>query len=503
MPSNAKVFRARAFATTVVAGVLVLAFGPAAAAAPSVTAVERVSIATDDAQGSGSESSERSVSADGRYIVFDTPAPLDAADTNGLRDVYVRDTVDGTTTRVSRAVGGAEPNGQSMLPTISADGRWVSFSSTASNLVVGDANAAYDIFRTDLQTGVTIRVSIATGGGEAVGSSFVSSISGDGRYVAFESNAAGLVVDDTNPDPDIYLHDASAGTTVRVSENRSIAPQNNGGSSAPSISADGAFVVFSSIGSLLVAGDANGRRDVFRYAIGTGDIIRVSVADDESESTDLSRAGVGAVSADGNRIVFVSNSSILVPGDGNGALDAFVRDVSAGTTVRVSVATDGTEADRDVESASISGDGSVVAFSTDATTLVAGDTGGRTDIFAHLLATGETLLANPAAGGGHADSGSFAPAVNAGGSRIAFGSYASDFVTSDTNGDVDVFVASIDIPAVGGGAGGGAGAAAPTLPPTGMDVAAAITAGAVGFGLVALGVVALLLRGKKGRRAAH
>jgi Tol biopolymer transport system component len=181
------------------------------------------------------------------------------------------------TTRVSIASDGTQANSDSCFLSVSADGRYVAFYSLATNLVVGDTNDVPDIFVHDRQTGETTRVSVASDGTQASGSSFLPSISADGRTVAFESGATNLVPGDTNGVTDVFVHDRQTGETARVSVG-SDGTQANQVSYDPSVSADGRYVAFYSEASNLVPGDTNNEWDVFRHDRETGQTTRVSVA---------------------------------------------------------------------------------------------------------------------------------------------------------------------------------------------------------------------------------
>ncbi len=215
-------------------------------------------------------------SADGRYVAFASFASnLVPGDTNSLTDVFVHDRQTGKTTRASVDSAGGEANGISILPAISADGRFVTFTSFASNLVPGDTNSLTDVFVHDRQTGKTTKVSVDSAGGEANGISFNHVISADGRFVAFTSLASNLVPGDHNGLRDIFVHDRQTGETTRVSVD-SAGGEANGSSMFPAISADGRFVAFTSFAFNLVAGDHNGLRDVFVQDRQTGETTRVN-----------------------------------------------------------------------------------------------------------------------------------------------------------------------------------------------------------------------------------
>ena len=217
-----------------------------------------------------------SISADGRYVAFESISPdLVAGDTNVKVDIFVHDLQTGTTTRVSVDSAGTEGDNESNSPSISADGRYVAFESFATDLVAGDTNGLFDIFVHDRDVdgngtydepgpvGVsTVRVSVASGGVEVYDPSYSPSISADGRYVAFESISPDLVAGDTNVKVDIFVHDRQTGATTRVSKD-SAGVEGNGNSNAPSMSADGKSVAFQSDADNLVAGDTLGFPDIF------------------------------------------------------------------------------------------------------------------------------------------------------------------------------------------------------------------------------------------------
>jgi hypothetical protein len=181
-----------------------------------------------------------------------------------VNDLFLRDRVAGTTERVSLTTGGGEADNASGISSVSADGRFVAFDSSATNLVPGDTNGALDVFVRDRQSATTERVSVATGGGEADDLSIHASMSDDGRFVTFQSQANNLVVADSNGFVDIFLRDRANGTTSRVSVATGGAEADSASNYA-AISRSGGFVVFESDASNLVFGDANVQTDVFAY----------------------------------------------------------------------------------------------------------------------------------------------------------------------------------------------------------------------------------------------
>jgi len=174
----------------------------------SAQVTQRVSVATDGTQGNSFSGHRLSISADGRYVVFPSLANnLVSGDTNGVNDIFVRDRQNGTTERVSIDSAGLQGNSNSDTPSISADGRYVAFESFATNLVTGDTNDVWDVFVHDRLTGTTERVSVSTVGAQGNGGSLTPSMSTDGRCVCILSAASNLVPGDTNNFPDIFVRD--------------------------------------------------------------------------------------------------------------------------------------------------------------------------------------------------------------------------------------------------------------------------------------------------------
>lgn len=408
------------------AGVAVLAVGVApAATAAAPPATTRISVDSRGGQAVEYRSEPFGVSADGRYVAFTSAAPnLAPGDTNNTWDVLIRDRRTGTTSLVSRSGAGVPGDSSSYGQSLSPDGRYVAFTSGATDLVPGDTNGADDGFVHDRRTGRTSRVTLTGGGTQANGRSGAPAISADARFVAFVSEATDVVPGDTNGVADVFLRDRHAGTTVRVGG--AAAP-----SDAPAISADGRHVAFTSEAALVPA-DTNGLADVYLRDLSTGGLRRVNVSTTGTQADALTVSPT--ISADGRFVAFTSEAA-LVPGDGNGAADVFLRDVHAGTTVRVSSAAGGGG-----YGPMLSADGRYVAFSSDATDLVAGDTNGVTDVFLRDLRAGTTVRAGVAADGGQGDDGSYGAVVTRDGRYVAFASAATNLVPGDTNGVTDAFL---------------------------------------------------------------
>jgi Tol biopolymer transport system component len=425
-----------------------------ACTAAQTKGTQRVSVANNETQ-ADHRSKQPSISADGRYVAFASDATnLVTGDTNGVTDIFVRDLVKKTTTRVSVSSDGREGNKASYWPFISSDGRYVTFTSDADNLDVPDTNGAGDVFVHDKQTGETEMISRAEDGTAGNDLSFWSSISTDGRYIAFMSNATNLMPSDTNDSWDIFLRDRQTGQTSLVSTGYD-GTQANSQSEYPVISADGRYVAFASDATNIVERDNNGYRDVFEYDRETRKTIRVSVASDGTQADAGTQAFVISISADGQFVAFPSLATNLVLNDTNKVWDIFVHDRDKGETIRVSVSSDGLQADAGSYGVSISPDGRWVTFGSNATNLVPDDLNGLMDVFVYDRQTGQTERVSVSSDGTEGNEASgftlIAPAgidfaygtlISDDGSAVVFMSNASNLVVDDTNASQDIFVHS-------------------------------------------------------------
>jgi Tol biopolymer transport system component len=379
---------------------------------------------------------------------------------------------------------GAEGNNASTAPSNSSDGRYVAFESQADNLVANDTNTDKDIFVHDRQTGTTTRVSVDSVGAEGDDRSTAPSISSDGRYVAFESDATNLlgVGNDTNAWSDIFVRDRDADgdgiydepgavSTVRVSvvsdETESIDPSNT-----PSISADGRYVAFESGGELdLMAIELQFFPDIFVHDRDTdgdgtydepGQVSTIRMSEDSAGNEATAASSSPSISADGRYVAFESIATNLVPGGGNGSIHIFVHDrdldgdgiydePGAVSTVRVSVNSLGGEGNDDSSSASISADGRYVAFESLATNLVPGGSNGSIHIFVHDRdADGNVIYDEPGgistvqvsvdSAGSEGNGNSSSSSISDDGRYVAFESLSTNLVADDNNGSADVFV---------------------------------------------------------------
>ncbi len=397
----------------------------------------RMSLSSSAAQANG-HSFAAALSGDGRWVSFYSDATnLVAGDTNGARDVFVHDVQTGATTRASVGPGGAQANGPSFAPAVSGNGRLVAFYSFASNVVPGDTNGVDDVFVRDLVGGTTTRVSLDSGGAQANGGSYSPTLSADGRFVAFTSDATNLVPGDSNNQRDVFVHDLQTGATERVSVD-SAGVQGNLDSSSPSLSADGRFVAFSSFATNLVADDTNDGSDVFVRDRQTGTTTRVSVYNGGIEGDgDAFRP---SISGDGRFVAFDSDMWDIVWGDTNDAFDVFVHDVQGNTTARASVDDTGAQAGGGSMRPSLSPDGRFVSFESEASNLVAGDTNGASDVFVHDNQSGATTRVSVDSAGAEGNNDSLRSSISADGRFVAFESQAANLVARDSNRFTDVFV---------------------------------------------------------------
>ena len=371
-------------------------------------------------------------------------------DTNRVRDVFIYDRTNGTLERVSQGVGGKQTDGDSQRPTLTADGRFVAFWSAAENLVDNDSNQVTDCFLHDRQTHTTVRVDVGPADLQANGECARPVVSGDGKLVAFESAATNLEKPtvlgkstDTNKTKDVFVRDLIANTTTRVSVSTD-GKQGTGDSVRPSISASGRFVAFQTEAALQ-SDDTNKKTDVYLHDLETKETSRVSIGPGGAEGNAGSFSP--SLSADGGLLSYWSNASNFVPGDSNKVGDVFVFNFSDGSTTRISVGPEDEGGDGMSSDPSMSPDGRYVAFWSAATNLVSDDTNGKRDIFLVDRDTGTLTRVSVADDGTQGDGDSFSPNLGSGGGLVAFDSAAKTLVADDrkTKGS-DIFLHSEDTP---------------------------------------------------------
>lgn len=448
------------------------------------------------------ESSEPVMTPDGRYVAFVSAASnLVPNDTNGLADVFVRDLQSGTTILASENAVPPYPGaGGSDSPALTADGRYLAFVSSSSNLVAGITNNSLDVYVRDLQTGVTTwagtnAAAIMLGVTNAAGKplyAYNPVLSADGRFMAFKAaGAANLILrhdlqtgvtdlvatgaiastigsaDSSGPEitPDgsfvaftaqtnatdpgqVFRWDAQSGASTLVSSSLNGGAGTNSFADTPAISADGRFVAFLSDAPDLVANATNGTIQVFIRDLVTGTTRLVS-ADTAGGTSGEASGAIPTISADGRLVAFDGFDGGYVPNDGNVAFDVFVRDTVADTTELVSPA-DSSLLSRTGNGISslypnaVSANGRFVVFTSLANDLVTHDTNGTADVFVHDRQTGTNQLASVNTDGGGANLPSNLPAISADGHHVVFASSATNLVPADENGQADIFVRNLE-----------------------------------------------------------
>jgi Tol biopolymer transport system component len=354
------------------------------AAAP-LSGAQLVSLNSTGAAAGNAQSFNASLSANGRFVAFQSIATdLVPGGASGV-NIFVRDLLTGTTTLAS--VNEPPYTGIPEFPHISADGRYVAYQRSTCSYFFCPTT---DVFVRDLQAATTTLVSVAQDGSPAGGSNPV--ISQDGRHVAFLSIASNLVANDANGMVDVFVRDLDSSTTRLASVNAEGNGSGNGASRNPALSGDGRFVAFDSDASDLVAGDGNDATDVFFRDLQFGPTRLVSVNAAGTGSGD-GRSLIPTISADGSRVSFGSSASNLVATDTNGAPDIFVRDLPAGPTRLISINAAGTNSGNLTSwRASLTASGRFIAFESDANDLVTNDLNSAQDVFLRDVDAGVTRL---------------------------------------------------------------------------------------------------------------
>lgn len=385
---------------------------PASAAPQPVPRTEKASVAPDGADGDAWSTAE-GLSADGRYLAFTSRAGnLVAGDTNDARDAFVRDLRTGETRRVSTAADGTQADTGVHDISLSANGRYAAFSSNASNLVPGDTGSRTHVYVKDLKTGAVDRIEDVAPGYDSANSPVISA---NGRYVALVAGRSEPVQGDAWGS--VHRVDRKTGTAVRVSQ----VPDANRPRSVTNISigADGERVGYQYFVPFPSSGDWS---DIYVRDVPSGKLWQADKAPDGVVSD--AQSEYSSLSADGRYALFRSLDSKLTPGDTNNGQNAFIRDLETGELRRI----DAADPSESTGSAVLSADNRRLAFVSSSPS-----TGDYTDhVYVRDLRTGRTELVSVDSEGGLNDDTAVSPVIDAHGRRVAFSSYSADLVPGDT-----------------------------------------------------------------------
>jgi Tol biopolymer transport system component len=394
-------------------------------------------------------STRATVSSDGTDVVWTSDATdLVPGVTDGRWNVYERDVVTGVTTLVSVSDTGGEPDGTSNYPDVDTSGRYVVYSSDASDIVPGVTGHHDNVYEYDTATGTTSLVSVSTGGRPAAGSSTRPTVSSGGTAVGFQSTARDLVAGDTSSGAQIYVRDMATGATV-------LASVSEGGAAAdrpcgyPVLSADGRHIAFVSAATNLTSLDTGGKHNIFERDL-YGDVTSLVSAGMHATAADRSSSRP-AISADGQYVAFESSAGNLVPDDTNKVTDVFRMDVRTGTMVRVSVGENGDQLTGASSRPSLSANGQIVGFASN-DRRVTGTVVTTRNVYARAMTTGTNYLVSTTRGGGPGSCSAVVspkgclatrPAVSGDGAEMIFVSTFTDLAANATTGEPGVFEAPI------------------------------------------------------------
>jgi Tol biopolymer transport system component len=406
-----------------------------------IGAIARASVDSAGTEGNG-QSFFSAISGDGRYIAYESLADnLVPADTNGCSDIFVFDSLLQTTVRASVATDGTQADAPCYRPSLSADGRYVTFYSAATTLVPGDTNGVWDVFVRDLQNNTTERVSVSSLGEEANGYSIHPRISADGRCVVFHSLASNLVPGDVNDTWDVFVYDRDLKVIDLVSVSDE-GGQGNNWSEHASISGDGQIVVFHSKADNLVPNDTNGVEDVFIFDRQTRHIMRImGMGGEEPNGT----SAFPFISADARYVAFEAYASNLIAQDTNGIQDVYCYDRQTGNLEWISIGLSGTPSNGESNRPTVSQDGRLIAFFSNASNLVAGDANNVADSFVWDRQSGRSRLLSADKDGFQGNRASLYPRISLDGRFVSFQSFASNLVPGDSNQASDVFQKEVSL----------------------------------------------------------
>jgi Tol biopolymer transport system component len=378
------------------------------------------------------------VSADGSKVAFYSVASnLDPADPDGIQDVYVKDLASGTLALASTSSDGIKGNAQSFDPSISADGTKIAFITLASNLDPSDTDILQDVYVKDLVSGSLTLASSSSDGTKADNHSFGPSLSADGTKVAFSSGASNLHPGDSDAVEDVYVKDLVSGA-LTLASTRSDGGKGNQHSVEASLSADGTRVAFGSFAANLDPSDTDPLSDVYVKDLVSG---MLSLASTSSGGTKGAHPSTEpSISGDGSKVAFQSQALNLVPGDFNESLDVFVKDLVSGTLTLASMRADTHTGNSHSQMPSLSADGTKVAFDTLASNLDPNDPDHGLDVYVKDLVSGTLTLASTSSSGAKGNLSSIEASLSANGSKVAFQSQASNLAPGDSDTSTDIYV---------------------------------------------------------------
>ncbi len=375
------------------------------------------------------------ITNDSRYIAYVSAASnLVAGDSNGTSDVFLYDRATGLTQRVSVDSAGGQADGSSSMPSVSDDGNVIAFESKATNLVAGDSNGLRDLFVRNRSAGTTTRVSIDASGAQSNGISYHATLTRDGSRVAFASQASNLVAGDTNNVADVFQRLVADPTSIdRASRNIVGDVQGDGPSDLPSYDSDDNDLAFRSSSTNLDWANAVSNNEIFlaNRASGTASVVgrietpEIGLVFQRSRNQIWERflnEGQSCVSADGRYVVFTSYEQIL---GNSGKKQVFVRDRKKETTTLVSADSSGLPGNldsADIDDPAISADGRFVTFSSRATNLIPNDVQSSfLRVYLRDLVTGRTTKVSASMPYEH----SLAPTISGDGRFVAYASQSS------------------------------------------------------------------------------
>jgi len=419
-------------------------------AASAISKIQRISVSTAGVQADAA-CYLPVFSPDGTKVLFQSAATNLTGASNGIRQLYVKTLANGIVRMVSSSAAGVAGDGATYhKPVFSADGTKVLFTSNAGNLVPGDTNGAADVFEKNLTTGAIRRLSTSSTGAQGDFGGSDGRYSPDRKSIVFLSYSTNLIATDTNGYTDVFVKELATGKVRRVSLTWDHKQTNDNSGENVVYSPDGKKIAFNSAASNLVPGDTNGNLDIFIRDLATGAIARVNVNKAGGQSNGWDDAPP-VFHPNGKEVVFVGVGTNMIAGDTNGTADIFAKNPTTGTVRRLSLSRSGHQLTGYSTQPAFDASGNVFAFVTtgsDALTIAPPPAAGPmvaplAEVIVKNAATGKTVRVSTTLAGVKADGSSADPDVSADGKLVAFSSLATNLVAGDTNGVEDVFVVTL------------------------------------------------------------